>query len=273
MKLWDPHFHLWDVSPDTVTGHDASQNPVIDGNLLIELNEMGGEENVSTGWHAIEFLLWGQDFNAGAPGARPIEDYTTNTNAHRRATYLAIASDLLLVHLQQMVNAWAPGAANNYRADFVPLDSDEAIQRIITGIGELSRGELAGERMAVAYEERSQEDEHSCFSDNTNADIIANAKGIEMVYFGDYGTVTGPGVRDLFAEQDAALADQLASEIRHSVALATAIPDPFDQHLAEGVSDQTAGRMAVRSTIVSLENQTDTIVTGAEEIGITISVS
>ena len=252
--------------------NNPDQYPVIDAALLLELNEMGGEENVSTGWHAIEFLLWGQDFNAGAPGARPIEDYTTNPNAHRRATYLSIASDLLLVHLQQMVNAWAPGA-NNYRAGFVALDSDVAIQRIITGIGELSRGELAGERMAVAYEERSQEDEHSCFSDNTNADIIANAKGIEMVYFGDFGTVTGPGVKDLFAEQDAALADQLASEIRHSVALATAIPDPFDQHLAEGVSDQTAGRMAVRDTIISLENQTDTIVTGAEEIGITISVS
>ncbi len=246
--------------------------PVINAALLMELNEMGGEENVSTGWHAIEFLLWGQDFNAGAPGARPIEDYTTNPNADRRATYLAVASDLLLLHLQQMVNAWAPGASN-YRASFVALDSDVAIQRIITGIGELSRGELAGERMAVAYEERSQEDEHSCFSDNTNADIIANAKGIEMVYFGDFGTVTGPGVRDLFAEQDTELADQLASEIRHSVALATAIPDPFDQHLAEGVSDQTAGRQAVRSAIVSLENQTDTIVTGAEEIGITISVS
>ena len=25
MKLWDPHFHLWDVSPETTTGHDPSQ--------------------------------------------------------------------------------------------------------------------------------------------------------------------------------------------------------------------------------------------------------
>lgn len=261
-----------DGDPNAGIINNPETYPVIDAALLMELNEMGGEENVSTGWHAIEFLLWGQDFNAGAPGARPIEDYTTNPNADRRATYLAVASDLLLFHLQQMVNAWAPGSSN-YRASFVALDSDVAIQRIITGIGELSRGELAGERMTVAYEERSQEDEHSCFSDNTNADIIANAKGIEMVYFGNFGTVSGPGINDLFAAQDQELADQLGIEIRHSVALATAIPDPFDQHLAEGVSDQTAGRQAVRSTIVSLENQTDSIVTGAEEIGITISVS
>ena len=258
--------------PDAGIINNSQMYPVINADLLLELNEMGGEENVSTGWHAIEFLLWGQDFNVGAPGARSVEDYTTNANADRRATYLAVASDLLLVHLQQMVNAWAPGASN-YRAAFLGPDSDDAIQKIITGIGELSRGELAGERMTVAYEERSQEDEHSCFSDNTNADIVANAKGIDMVYHGDFGAVRGPGIHDLFAAQDGELADGLSEEIQTSVALATAIPDPFDQHLGEGVSDQTAGRQAVRSTIISLENQTDSIVTGAEGIGITISVS
>ena len=91
---------------------------------------------------------------------------------------------------------------DNYRAEFVALDPDEAIQKIITGMGELSRGELAGERMTVTFEERSQEDEHSCFSDNTTADIFANALGIQMVYLRDYGAVTGVGIRDLIAAQD-----------------------------------------------------------------------
>ena len=31
-------------------------------------NEKGGETNISTGWHAIEFLLWGQDPTTGQPG-------------------------------------------------------------------------------------------------------------------------------------------------------------------------------------------------------------
>ena len=262
------------VEGDPTAGiiNNPAEYPDINADLLISLNEVGGEENVSTGWHAIEFLLWGQDFNDGGPGQRPVEDYTTNDNADRRATYLTVASDVLLAHLQDMVNAWAPGGGN-YRAAFVSKDADDAIQDIITGIGELSRGELAGERMTVAYEARSQEDEHSCFSDNTTADIIANARGIQMVYLGDYGAVSGPGVKDLIAAEDEDLAVQLESEIAASVNFANAIPDPFDQHLTEGVSDQAAGRQAVLRTITSLENQTDTIVDAAEKIGITISVS
>ena len=263
------------VEGDLTAGiiNDPDEFPVIDAALIVSLNEEGGEENVSTGWHAIEFLLWGQDLNPGGPGERPFEDYATNDNADRRATYLAVASDLLVTHIQQMVDAWAPGRGDNYRASFVSADPDDSIQKIITGIGELSRGELAGERMTVAFEERSQEDEHSCFSDNTTKDIIANALGIQIVYVGDYGGVSGPGIKDLIAAMDEELADQLESQIRTSVNLATAIPQPFDQHLLEGVSDQTAGRQAVQAAIVSLENQTDTIVDAAEEIGITISVS
>ncbi len=247
--------------------------PVIDADLIVSLNEEGGEANISTGWHAIEFLLWGQDMNDDGPGLRPLEDYTTKANAERRAAYLATASDVLVRHLRDMVDAWAPGESGNYRAEFLSVDPDEALRRIITGIGEMSRGELAGERMAVAYEARSQEDEHSCFADNTTADIIANATGVWLVYTGDYGSVSGPGVMDLIAAEDEELAQQLEDEIRRSVSLANAIPAPFDQHLREGVSDASAGRMAVLNTIVALENQTDTIVSAAEAIGITISVS
>ena len=246
--------------------------PAIDADLLISLNEEGGEENISTGWHAIEFLLWGQDLNPDGPGYRPVEDYTTNPNSQRRATYLAVASDLLLSHLQDMVDAWAPGQ-NNYRAQFVAKDADAAITDIITGIGEMSRGELAGERMTVAYEERSQEDEHSCFSDNTISDIVANAAGVQRVYLGEYGDVSGPGIKDLIAAEDQELADTLEREINRSVALARSIPAPFDSQLMEGLADSDPGRRAVLDTIVALENQTDTIVSAAQKVGITISVS
>ena len=252
--------------------NDPNTFPVIDTALLVSLNEEGGEENVSTGWHAIEFLLWGQDLNDDGPGYRPIEDYTSNPNAQRRATYLAVASDLLLFHLRQMVDAWAPGA-NNYRAQFVTKNLDDALQDIITGIGEMSRGELAGERMTVAYEERSQEDEHSCFADNTTADIVANALGVQRVYLGEYGAVSGPGIMALIAAEDEALADSLAAEINLSVTLARAIPSPFDDHLREGVSDSSYGRQRVLETIEALEAQTDTIVSAAQKVGITISVS
>ena len=252
--------------------NDPESFPVIDASLLVSLNEEGGEENISSGWHAIEFLLWGQDLNDDGPGYKHIEDYTTNANAQRRAAYLAVASDLLLFHLRQMVDAWALNA-DNYRAQFVSKNSDDALQDIITGIGEMSRGELAGERMTVAYEERSQEDEHSCFSDNTTADIVANALGVQRVYLGEYGTVTGPGIKALIAAKDEALASKLVAEINRSVTLARAIPSPFDDHLREGVSDSSYGRQRVLETIEALGAQTDTIVSAAQKLGITISVS
>ena len=260
-------------SPNAGIINNPADFPSIDADLIVSLNEEGGEENVSTGWHAIEFLLWGQDTSEDGPGVRPLEDYTTNANARRRAVYLATASDVLVSHLRDMVDAWAPSGSGNYRERFLALAPDDALVRIITGMGELSRGELAGERMTVAYEERSQEDEHSCFSDNTTADIIANARGIQLVFTGDYGSVSGPGVMDLIAAEDEELAKQLENEIRRSVSLAEAISAPLDQHLREGVSDASPGRQAILRTIVSLEDQTDTIVSAAEALGITISVS
>ena len=262
-----------DGAPGAGIINDPGAYPVIDAALIKSLNEEGGEENVSTGWHAIEFLLWGQDLNENGPGSRPLEDYTTEDNADRRATYLATASDLLLVHLQGLVDAWAPGVPGNYRAEFLAMDVDGALNNIITGIGELSRGELAGERMTVAYEERSQEDEHSCFSDNTVSDIVGNARGIQMVYTGDYGLIVGPGVMDLVAAVNEDLAASLSREIGRSVALAAEIPSPFDRHLRGSIPNSDPGRESVLRTIESLEGQTDSIVSAAEQVGITISVS
>ena len=127
--------------------------------------------------------------------------------------------------------------------------------------------------MTVAYEVRSQEDEHSCFSDNTTNDIIANVLGVLRVYSGDYGDVTRPGIRDLFAAEDEELASSLEEEINRSVALARSIPSPFDRQLTEVLPDSDPGRRAILDTIVALENQTDTIVAAAQKVGITINVS
>ena len=259
--------------PNAGIVNNPGEFPEITADLIVSLNEVGGEANVSTGWHAIEFLLWGQDLNADGPGDRPLEDYTTNANADRRATYLATASDVLIGHLQWLVDAWDPRGSGNYYAAFLALDANEALTNIITGIGELSRGELAGERMTVAYEERAQEDEHSCFADNTTNDIIANALGIQNVWLGDFGTVRGPGIVDLVAATDQALADRLTEEIAVSVANATSIPAPFDAHLLADLPDSSPGRRAVLKTIESLEDQTDTIVAAGQLIGVTVSVS
>lgn len=260
-------------SPNAGIINNPEDYPQITAELLLELNEQGGETNISTGWHAIEFLLWGQDLNQNGPGNRLATDYTTAANSDRRSQYLKVVTDQLIIHLEELVDAWAPDN-DNYRNTFESLDAREALQLAFTGIGEMSRGELAGERMNVAYTERSQEDEHSCFSDNTTADIIGNARGIEMVLLGSYpGGVSGVGLLDLVRVVDSSLADQLRREVATSVSLARAIPEPFDQHLQDDVSDEDPGRKAILATIEALENQTDTIVDAADALGIMLNVS
>ncbi len=262
------------VEGDEAAGiiNDPDAYPTIDAELITSLNEEGGEANISTGWHAIEFLLWGQDLSADGAGARPVTDYTEAANSDRRLTYLTVTSDLLLEHLTGLVEAWAPDA-DNYRAEFVAQEPDDALVDIITGVGELTRGELAGERMNVAYEERSQEDEHSCFSDNTTTDLVANAKGIEMVITGAYpGADEGPGLMALFESADEDAASALGTSMTAAVAALEAIPAPFDQHLADGVPDDDPGRASVLAGIEALDVQADDIVTAAESIGVTVEV-
>lgn len=248
--------------------------PTIDAALLTEANEAGGETNISTGWHAVEFLLWGQDLDENGPGNRPVADYVDAANADRRGTYLSEVSDLLLVHLSGLVDAWDPTGEGNYYDTFLEQDAEAAMTDIITGIGELSRGELAGERMNVAFAARSQEDEHSCFSDNTHNDIIANAVGVQRVLTGEYpGGVEGTSVLDAIRGTDEELADQLEAEVAASVSAVEMIPAPFDQHLRDGVPDSDPGRASVLTGITALENQTPTIVAGAEALGLTINVT
>ena len=127
--------------------------------------------------------------------------------------------------------------------------------------------------MTVAYETRSEEDEHSCFSDNTVKDIIANAHGAQNVWLGNSGTVRGRGLADLLAAEDPILAEQLTEQIATSVANAKAIPAPFDAHLLPDLPNSDPGRRAVLSTIEALEDRTDTIVSAAQAIGVSISVS
>ncbi len=254
--------------------NDPDDYPTLDADTLASLNEAGGETNVSTGWHAIEFLLWGQDLSEDGPGERPVTDYTNAPNADRRSEYLASATQLLLTDLQDVADAWDPDGDDNFRVKFLALPTDEALTNIVTGVGELSRGELAGERMSVAYTERSEEDEHSCFSDNTTEDIVANAQGVANVVTGDYpGGVTGPGLAQLFAETSVAAAGELVEAVETSVAAAEEIPAPFDQHLRDGVGDDEPGRLAIKTTMDDLSAQTDLIVAQASELGLSVEVS
>jgi putative iron-regulated protein len=239
---------------------------------LAELNERGGEENVATGWHAIEFLLWGQDRSATGPGERPYTDFVDGqaANADRRRLYLQTVTAMLVKELEAVAAAWTPNAAN-YRAEFV-ASGQTGVSRMLTGLGTLSRGELAGERMEVAMDTQDQEDEHSCFSDNTHRDIVTNALGIQNVWEGRYLTrdgrrLEGASLSALVADRNAAVAKAASADIAASVKLAGAIQAPFDREIVGG--DASPGRKRVRAVIDALKKQADSIVEAAKALGIT----
>ena len=254
---------------------NLSTYPTIDRDLLISLNEAGAEENISVGFHAIEFLLWGQDRSVEGPGERSYTDYVEGGAAHaeRRARYLAIVADLLVDNLEDMVAAWAPDDPENYRAEFTAMDRSAAIQNILIGIGVLSKSELAGERIFTAYDNQDQEDEHSCFSDNTHRDIIANALGIANVFTGRYvridGTsVEGLGMNDLLQAVDPQSAAELASLIDRGLESVRAIPAPFDRAIIDPDS-----RPLVLEAVYALQDQGDKIAQVGTQLGLTINTA
>lgn len=242
---------------------------VITKKSLAALNEKGGEENVATGWHAIEFLLWGQDFSTTGPGDRKYTAFVDSgpqPNAARRRLYLKTVTDLLVDDLQSLVGAWAPDA-KNFRATFVRNPAN--VSKVISGIGVLTRGEMAGERLEVALDSQSQEDEHSCFSDNTHRDMVANATGIRNVWRGEYqradgSLLKGPGLRDLVAAKSQAVASKVDAQIDSSVAATEAIPAPFDQSILRGNS----GRARIEAAVEALKTQAQGLVEAAQVLGI-----
>lgn len=254
--------------------NNTSGYPAISEALLLSLNQSGAEENVALGYHAIEFLLWGQDTSDNNAGLRPYTDYLTSggtaANQARRAQYLAIASDVLLAFLQNLKDEWSASGSGNYRAEFLALDKNEAIRKMMVGMAILSKNELAGERMYVAYDNQDQEDEHSCFSDNTHRDIILNAKGIHNVYTGTYlrtdgSTVSGSSLADLAQILAPNLHAQLISSLSDSDTKCASIYVPFDQAIV-----LPAERVIVLDAVTHLQAQGDLIVQLAAAMGYTI---
>ncbi|WP_428268344.1 imelysin family protein [Haliangium sp.] len=248
----------------------ASHNEGGEGDIFGVGDTFDPEKAVSIGYHAIEFLLWGQDRDPEGPGSRPFQDYLTGgeatmPNGDRRGQYLQVAAELLVDDLTGLVAAWAPDTADNYRAEFVGGDPDVALARMLSGIGILSKGELASERMDVALRSLDQEDEHSCFSDNTHIDIEMNARGIQNVYLGRYDYLEGPSVSDLVRQIDPELDRTMRDELEAGLQAIKDIPVPFDQAIPQQGSESW---LAVDAAVKALFAQSDTIIEVGQALGL-----
>ncbi|KRS12392.1 peptidase [Roseovarius atlanticus] len=273
----------------TLSGTEIDASDITPTLLQDTLHEADGiEANVATGYHAIEFLLWGQDLNGHQPGAgnRPWTDYATGedcTHGHcdRRADYLSAATDLLVSDLEWMAAQWA---ADGDARTTLTQDETAGLSSILTGMGSLSYGETAGERMRLGLMLNDPEEEHSCFADNTHNDHFYNGVGIRNVYLGEYvrtdgTTVSGPSVSDLVAADNPELDQEMRTRLSHAVLalgrIKTAAEAGFayDQMLARGDEGGEALIMGGVDGLIAQTRSIERVVSALDLGGISIEGS
>lgn len=260
-------------------------NPVVDiGGISVDANEIttallaetlhtidGVDANVATGYHAIEFLLWGQDLNGTNPGAgaRPWTDFSldqcSNDNCDRRRDYLQAATQLLVTDLEEMVQHWDEGGAA--LEDFRAKGVDGGLATILTGMGSLAYGELAGERIRLGLLLHDPEEEHDCFSDNTHWSHYYDALGISNVYRGSYTrvngrSVDGVGLEDLLRAEFPAVHAEMNARLEETELAMTALVEAgqsgntYDVLIANGNSE---GEAMINRIVTALMEETRSI--------------
>ncbi len=265
------------ANPSLVLSGRSIDAHTIDKALLTEtLHEVDGiEANVATGYHAIEFLLWGQDLNGSGPGAgaRTAADYDPehciHGNCERRAAYLKAATDLLIDDLSWMVAQW--GAAGEARLNLLQGDPKQGLAAILSGMGSLSYGELAGERMKLGLMLHDPEEEHDCFSDNTHWSHYYDALGIRNVYTGRYTridgrVVTGPSLSDIVAAVDEASDKRMRETLDETMKKMQVIVDSakagqaYDQLIGDGNEEGNAKVMAAIDALLAQTRAIEAVV-------------
>jgi len=233
--------------------------PKIEAKLLRSLNTKDGEANIATGFHAIEFLLWGQDLNAKGPGNRSFEDYieSKNANAERRQTYLKVVTKMLVEDLENVLTPWENGS---FVKELKKETNGAAIQRIMTGLTTLSFDEMSGERMTVAFAKKDQENEQDCFSDNSLKDLAANQEGILEVF-------EQTGLKDLFSETKQTA--KISSLLKSNLETLQSIQATFDVIV---LNPKHAERKKIQKLILSLQTQARLMDKLGENYGLELNV-
>jgi putative iron-regulated protein len=243
---------------------------VVSIKTIIENDQVSDEADVTTGWHAIEFLLWGQDFNADSPGKRPASDFVpSKDNNDRRRDYLELVTNQLVDDLTALEAEWQPDQ-DNYRASFIKADPQTNLSKIFTSLATLSAFEMGAERIATALDSGDQEDEHSCFSDTTHQDFVFNAKGIANVYMGNYKNYNAPGFDELIAKLNPEVNTEVVAAIEQTQTAIGKIQAPFDQVLASPA--ESPQRQTTEEAVEALENQAEQFRKIAPVLGIEVDI-
>lgn len=244
--------------PNSGIIHDIATYPVISKDLLLDLNEKSGEKNISIGYHALEFLLWGQDLSMDSAGNRSFTDYLPGSkNFDRRKEYLKITTELLVDHLKSLQEDWDLSKPSSYGNQFLTFDSKEALRNLLLGVYKLAGEELSQERMFVAYDTQAEEDEHSCFSDTTHLDLRYNFLGLKNVLQDKTGFLK------LLETKNPRLAKEISLKLLATEKEIFAIPAPFDN----AIFDEN-GRRTIKASVDHLVDLSEFVKLAAKDFGI-----
>ena len=238
---------------------------------IVKANGADDEANVTTGWHAVEFLLWGQDLNADGPGARPATDYVAGTPANdRRRLYLHLVAEQLEQDIKSVAKAWADDDADGYAAKLKALPEREVLGRMLNGMAIMAGSEFMSARLAVALDSGDQEDEHSCFSDTTHQDFVYDLVGIKNIWTGDADGKTRAGLDDLVKSIDPALAANIDALFADTEAKVAALGDPWDKVLAS--PEGSPGRLAGEAAVKALQSLGQGLTAAGSKLGVLVLI-
>ncbi len=225
-------------APESGIINDLDGVPEITSEVIRQRNRAASPEQVTSGYHAIEFVLWGQDMQADGAGVRPYTDFlvddeddddSTVSNQERRATYLKLTNMLLAEDLQLQADAWEAGGLESFRDKLVEQPVKESLASILGAMVDLSENGLVIANMSMAYDTQDEEYEQSCFSDNTHNDILNGQRGIENIYFGEYGGIDGTGLAALVNARDPELDEKMRGRLQAASEAIVDMGPPFDQ--------------------------------------------
>lgn len=224
---------------------DSQNYKKIDQETLIEANQAQGDDQVSLGFHVIEFLLWGQDTAAPeqlTAGGRSYKDFaqsdSATTDKIRRSEYLVAATEILVADIASLTQDWSKSESGNYRASFLANNSTKGFRLILTSLVRFAETELAMNRLRTSLDSLDTEREVSRFSDNSATELLLNTIGIRNVMEGKYtrvdsSKVEGVSVYDVAAIIGDTLSEEIQSSVNASVTAAGLVLGPLDFRLSQ----------------------------------------
>jgi putative iron-regulated protein len=263
--------------------NDTDKYPNLSKELLTDAHQLEGPAHVTVGFHAIEYLLWGQDYDLESPGKRPFSDYDTGPdgtrdNQQRRRQYLHMASELLIDDIKSVRDSWKADEGD-WRKEFGKLERDEKLRRMVVALARFSIDELEKGRLGEPLMLAEQHNDHSPFSDQSHEEFLPDALAIQNIYLGRYdddlldedAPEEGPGLHSIVALKASALDEQFRTDLEATVEAARAVADgpPLEQALLKGVGSPE--RAAAENLLTALQAQNATLEEIANLFGFSLS--